>query len=171
MPWLEAIREELDGWMSFLVLLAVGCAGVLVLAVAAPGEIARTTWTEVGPRGSTRLTDSPAGYVGLMSLGGLVAGVALVVAAWSLRARLVAALVAAGAFLAAVWVAIRYAYLLGQGVMGSEGRLDTTGWSAGYVVQPPALLPVLILVAIGGALLALLYAAVWWPRRAEREHF
>lgn len=168
--WRTDVRSRLDEWMNLLLLLAIGCAGLLVLALVAPRELARTSWTQAGRDAYTVVNDSPAGYVGLVSLCGLVALSALVVAAWSQRARVPAVLLAFVAFAGAAWVAVRYQRLLLQGAMGLEGRLVASGGTTGGV-DAPELLPLFVLAAVLGALLAVAYMVAWWPRRGERERW
>jgi hypothetical protein len=122
---------------------------------------------EAGGGGLLDQTTRPPATSGWSSLCGLAALAALR-SPRSLRARLAAALLAAGAFASASWAAVRYRRLLSQGVMGLEGRLDTTGWSAAYTIDPPELLPLFVLVAVSEALLATAYPVAWWPRRTER---
>ncbi|MBA3416510.1 MAG: hypothetical protein H0U10_14915, partial [Chloroflexia bacterium] len=89
----DLLRDEVA-----LLVVAFGCAVFLLLGIVAPRELARTTWEH---RGGTRINDSPAGYVGLVSLCGVAALAALTVGVVARRwavAAVVAALVAAAAF-------------------------------------------------------------------------
>lgn len=162
-------RQRVGGWPGVALAVALACAAVLVLAIVAPRELARTSWGELRGGGGYIFNDSPAGYVGQMTLGGLAAGLALTVGALARRWRVgsACAVVAAFAFAGAAFWAARYRMLLSQGVMGLEGRLDTSG-AAGMPIDPPELLPVFLVVAVVGALAALALAVAWWPRRAER---
>ncbi len=164
-------RDRAEGWSAFALAAALACAAVLVLAIVAPRELARTSWGELRGNGGSVINDSPAGYVGQMTLGGLAAGVALAVGALTRRWRVgsACALIAAVAFAGAAFWAARYRLLLSQGVMGLEGRQDTSGWSDGYPLDPPELLPVFFVIAIAGVLAALVLAVARWPRRVERE--
>jgi hypothetical protein len=58
--------------------IALGNGVSLLLAMVAPRELARTSWVEGNENAFTRVNDDPSGYVGLLSLCGLIAVVALV---------------------------------------------------------------------------------------------
>ena len=146
-------------WKAFVQAGVPCCALLLALAVLAPGEWARTSW---GDRGTT-VTDSPAGYVGIVSLFGLVALAALAVGWWSLRTRPLAVGVAGLAFAAAVVAVGRYWALLADGAVGVEGAARAaSAVSPTEAVRFPALLPLFLAVAaLGcGASLLLLRDAV-----------
>jgi hypothetical protein len=53
----------------------------------APRELARTSWVEGNENAFTRVNDDPSGYVGLLSLCGLIAVVALVALAVGVRVQ------------------------------------------------------------------------------------
>ncbi len=66
-------------------LIAFGCALFLLFGILMPDWFARTSWSSGSRNSSTEIFDSPAGYVGLVSLCGLIAFVALAVSAWRRR--------------------------------------------------------------------------------------
>jgi hypothetical protein len=141
-------------------LVAFGCAAVLVLAIIAPREIARTTWE----KGHTTVNDDPSGYVGLVSLSGLMALVALVAEAWSRRWAIAAALVAAAVFAFGVWVSGTYWLSFSRGDRLREGR----EWLGRNVeVHFPRLLPVFAVTAVVGLLCALVLVVHGWRRAKE----
>lgn len=145
--------------------LAIACAIPLLFALVAPPEFARTTWMYGSANRMTRLTDSPAGYVGVLSLCGLVALVCLGLAAASGRLRVAAATGATAAFAAAVWVAVTYALHVWRGVMGVEGHVEANSRWPNEIIDAPELLPIFVLFAVAGACGALAFAASGWTRQ------
>jgi hypothetical protein len=138
-------------------LVAFGCAAVLLLAIVAPRELARTSWEQ----GHTMINDDPSGYVGLMSLCGLAALVALAAEAWSRRWAVAAALVAAAAFAFGTWVAGTYWLGFPRGDRLREGQ-DMLGRKV--EVHFPLLLPVFALAAGAGLVCALVLVIHGWRR-------
>jgi hypothetical protein len=138
-------------------LVAFASAAVLLLAVIAPREFARTTWM----KGHTTINDDPSGYVGLVSLCGLVALAALAAEAWSRRWAVAPALVAAAAFAFGIWVAWRYWLGFMQGDRLLEGR-EMLGRKV--AVHFPILLPVFAVAAVAGLLCALALVVHGWRR-------
>jgi hypothetical protein len=127
---------------------------------AAPRELACTTWE----KGHTSINDDRSGNVGLASLCGFVAVAALLAEAWSRRWAVVAALEAAVAFAAGVWVAGSYWLGFTQGDWLREGR----GMLGRNVeVHFPLMLPLFTLAAGAGLVCAL--ALVAHGRRRARN--
>lgn len=133
-------------------LIAFSSAVFLLGAVVAPREFARTTWEEGKRSGGTRINDDPSGYVGLVTLCGLVALVALAVELWPRRWAIAGALVAAAAFGAGVLVVGDYWLGFPQGDRLLEAR-EMLGSRA--TAHSPLLLPVFALAAGAGCVCAL----------------
>jgi hypothetical protein len=173
--WITIGRDWLDGWAWAARTIAFCCALVLLLALVAPRDLARTSWSVGGSdralvdsQAGYAFNDSPAGYVGLVSFCGLVALTFLLVATWSRRARVAGAVLAVVAFGFGAWVAVNYARNLANGIGGLDGDLDPGSPPMG-AVDAPELLPLFVLVAVVGALAALALAGAndAWPRRGE----
>ena len=110
-------------------LLALLLAGAMFL----PDRFARTSWSYEG-RG---MIDSPAGYVGFLSLWGCIACVALMIGFLWRRWGRIAMLVAAGGFAGAAVVCITYWHQLTVGMALVDGSTLMPGrWAMHY---PPAL--------------------------------
>jgi hypothetical protein len=138
-------------------LVAFACAVVLLPAIVAPREFARTTWE----LRNTTINDDPSGYVGLLSLCALVAFVALVAEAWSRRWSVVPALVASAAFAYSAWVTGTYWLGFYHGDRLREGQ-EWLGRKA--EVQFPLLLPIFALAAAAGLVCALALVVYGWRR-------
>jgi hypothetical protein len=138
-------------------LIASACSAVLLLAIVAPRVFARTSWE----KRNTIVNDDPSGYVGLLSLCGLVALVALAAEAWSRRWAIVPALVSAASFAAGSWVA--GVYWLG---FSQRDRLREGQAMLGPKVEVhfPLLLPVYTLAAVAGLVCALALIMHGWRR-------
>src|SRR5581483_2378647 len=149
--------DRRGAWADGARRVAIGCAILLLLAIVAPRDLARTSWES----GSTSINDSPAGYVGLLSLCGVIALVALAVGAWSRRTRIIAALLAISAFAAGTSIAGRYWENLARGVVGLEGRVDATIRPPDHTIHAPPLLPVFLVAAVTGFVCALVLAIQW----------
>ncbi|MFN8593478.1 MAG: hypothetical protein U0031_18625 [Thermomicrobiales bacterium] len=151
-------------WMEdALCWIAVACAIVLLLAIVMPNWFARTLWS-MGRKGGTSIIDSPAGYVGMVSLCGLVALAALVFCIWRPRESIV---VAMGAFAVATVVIADYWLALGRGVVGLEGDRDAVP-VPGEVIHWPTALPLFAACAVVGTTASLALAVVWLRRARIR---
>lgn len=75
--------------------IAFACAIFLLLAIAMPNWLARASWSSGGRNSRTTVIDSPASYVGLVSLAGIIAFVALAIGLWQRRGEIATALAAA----------------------------------------------------------------------------
>jgi hypothetical protein len=133
-------------------LVAFGCAVFLLLAIVAPRELARTSWERDG----SITNDTPAGYVGAVSLCGIVALGALALGSRWRRARVAGAILVAFAF--GVYVAGSYWVNLARGVVGLEGSMDATMRPPEYTVHFPLMLPIFLFVASAGLVGALTLA-------------
>lgn len=138
-------------------LVAFACAVILLLAIIAPREFARISWE----KGHTLINDDPSGYVGLLSLCGLIALVALVAEAWSRRWGVAAALVAAAAFASGAWMAGSYWLGFPRADRLREGQ-EMLGRKV--EVHFPLLLPVFTLAAVAGLVCALALVVHGWRR-------
>ncbi len=146
--------------------IAIASALLLLLASVMPNWFARTSWTSGARHSFTTIIDSPAGYVGLVSLCGFVAFVALAVALW--RRWAVAAVLAAAAFSYGAYVAGSYWLGLSRGVALLEGRADSNKNSPEYTVHWPPMLPFFVFAAVVGVLVSLALAATWLARSRSR---
>ena len=152
----DLFRDEV-----MLRVIALGCAVFLLLAMVAPRELARTSWVEGNENAFTRVNDDPSGYVGLLSLCGLIAVGALVVLAVGVRVRsrravgATAALVAAVAFAFGLYVTGTYWLGFPRGTRLREGR-EMLG--SGAEADFPLLLPVFALAALAGIVSAVALA-------------
>jgi hypothetical protein len=152
-------------WAPVLGLVAFGSAVILLLGVFMPDWFARTSWERGNRNQSTAIFDSPAGYVGWMSLCGLVALAFLVVGLWRRRRAGAASLaVAIIAFSCAAYVGGSYWLDLTRGIALIEGR---TPMGPTWRVDWPEALPLLVFAAIAGASSALILAANWVGRQGN----
>jgi apolipoprotein N-acyltransferase len=135
-------------------LVAFGCAVFRLLAIVAPRELARKSWERDG----SITNDTPAGYVGAVSLCGIVALGALALGSRWRRARVAGAILAAVAFAFGVYVAGSYWVNLARGVVGLEGSMDATMRPPEYTVHFPLMLPIFLFVASAGLVGALTLA-------------
>lgn len=71
--WFAESRQRIEARAGTALVVAAACAAVLVLATVAPPKLARASWFAARGSGDAGITDSPAGYVGLVSLRGLAA--------------------------------------------------------------------------------------------------
>lgn len=140
------------GWVAF------SCAVFLLLGIAMPGWLARTTWESGDRNGRSMVFDSPAGFVGLVSLCGTIAFVALAIGVWKRRWVVAAMLAAATAFAFAAYVSGSYWLGLSRGVALLEGHYPM---DSNWTVHWPPALPVFVFAAIGGAISALAVALYW----------
>ena len=163
---MERLRYWAGEWAPVLGLVAFGSAMFLLLGMFMPDWFARTSWERGNRNHSTAIFDSPAGYVGWMSLCGLVALVFLVVGLWRRRRTGATALVAAGAFTYSAYVGGRYWLDLTRGIALVEGR-EPMG--PNWRVDRPEALPIFVLAAIAGASSALLLAVDWFGQRGNGE--
>lgn len=149
--WAEAVGPRL---------VAFGCAVYLLLTIVAPRELARPTWAEARPNGDlgTRINDSPAGYVGLVSLCGLAALVALLVRTESWRG-VIAAAGATVAFAIGAWVTGTYVLGFPRGDRLLEAR-ERLGPDA--AASFPLLLPLFAFAAVVGLVSALALTIYRW---------
>lgn len=162
---LERIRRWATDWAEVLGLAAFGCAIFLLLAMFMPNWLARTSWSRANRRNDfISVVDSPASYVWLVSLCGLVAFIALAIGLW--RRWSIAAALAAAAFAYGAFVAGNFWLGLSRGVIlldGSPSEMGPPRW----VVHTPFLLPVFLAVAIVGALSAMALAVNWHGPRTD----
>ena len=126
--------------------IAIVCATLLLVAIVAPRELARTSWRY----GEATANDSPAGYVDMTSFGGVIALAALVANARPRRPGLAAPLLAAGAFAVAAYGAGSCWLNLAGGAMAPEGRIDHALRASDVTVVFPPLLPVFLAAALIG---------------------
>lgn len=143
--------------------IAVGCAFILLLAIVMPDWFARTWWS-MGRKGGSATFDSPMGYVGMVSLCGLVALAALFFCIWRPRQSIV---VATGAFAVAAYVIVDYWLALDRGVVGLEGDRNAVP-VPGEVIHWPTALPLLAVCAVVGTIASLALAVVWLRRARTR---
>ena len=146
-------------WESFLRLGVLVCAALLALATAAPAELARTAWITDG----AKVTDSPAGYVGWVSVLGVVAVGLVVLGAGVRRARVPATCLAAAVFGVAALVIARHWVGVANGWVGVAGSTVSKAEPAPDWVQFPVLLPIFLLYAVAGAACAATLGWFWGP--------
>jgi hypothetical protein len=85
--WSERVRNWAVYWAELLALAAFGSAIFLTFAMFMPNWLARTSWSRANRKHDfISAIDSPASYVGFVSLWGFVACVALAVGLWRWRA-------------------------------------------------------------------------------------
>lgn len=146
--WVAELRYWSGEWAPVLGFVAFGSAVFLLLGMFMPDWFARTSWERGSRNQSTAIFDSPAGYVGWMSLCGLVALAFLVVGLWRRRRAGAAALaVAVVAFSHAAYVGGSYWLDLTRGIALVEGR-EPMGPK--WTVDWPEALPLLVFAAIAG---------------------
>jgi hypothetical protein len=150
--------DEVGWWLAF------GCAAILLLAMFMPDWFARTSWFRANGRDNFEsVIDSPASYVGLLSLCGLVACIALAIGIW--RRWVVASALAAAAFASAAYVAGSSWWGISRGVALLDGQPIQEMVPPRWTVHWPTALPLFVIAAIVGAISALALA-VYWQRRA-----
>ncbi|HET7055506.1 MAG TPA: hypothetical protein VFI12_03535 [Thermomicrobiales bacterium] len=125
-----------------------------------PDWFARMSWESRNKNQLTVISDSPASYVGLLSLCGIVACVALALGLWQRRWVVAAMLVAAGAFAYAAYVSGSYWLGLSRGVMLLDGRL-VQDMGSEMTAHWPRALPLFVIAAIAGAISALALTVYW----------
>ncbi len=108
--------------------------------------------------------DSPAGYVGFLSLWGVISCIALIVGVWRQRRAWIAMLVAAGGFAGSAMVCIGYWLQLGSGVALVDG---TARMPQRCVTHAPPALPLFIIAATVGLVSALVLARGCWHARHQ----
>ena len=115
---------------------------------------------------NTEVIDSPTGFVGFLSLSGVIAYVALVIGVWQQQSAWFATLVAAGGYAGATVVSIGYRQQLRLGPERIDGtvRMPET-WS----VPSPPTLPLFIGASTLGLSSALVLARGCWHARHQRE--
>jgi hypothetical protein len=157
---MEPVRRWAAAWTDFSGFTAFGCAIFLSLGIFMPNWMARTAWSRASRKHDfISLIDSPASYVGLLSLCGIVAFVALSVAVW--RRWAPAAVLAAAAFAYSAYVAGNFWLGLSQGLVLLDGRTTSEMVPPRWTVHWPPLLPVFLGAAIVGAVSALTLAVSW----------
>lgn len=149
------ISSFLDDLEVPAVLLAPLLALLLAVAMFLPDWFARTSWSHR----NTELIDSPAGYVGLLSLWGFVTFLALAIGMWRHRWAWIAMLVAAVGFAGAAVVCIGYWLQLRVGLALVDGR---ERMPKRWVMEHPPALPLFIIAAIVGLVSALVLARGCW---------
>ena len=159
----RAAAEIVAVWEAFLRVGVLVCAVLLALAAVAPTELARTAWITDG----TKVTDSPAGYVGWVSvLGGVAVGL-VVLGAGVRRARVPATCLAAAVFVLAALGMARHWVGVANGWVGVAGRTVTEAEPASDWVQFPVLLPIFLAYAVVGATCAATLGWFWGPGGPE----
>jgi hypothetical protein len=160
---LERVRRWAADWADFLALAAFGCAIFLLLGMFMPNWLARTSWSRANRRNDfLSVIDSPASYVGLVSLCGLVAFVFLAIGLW--RHSALAAVLAAAAFAYAAYVEGNFWQGLSQGVVLLDGSPTPEMGPPRWMVHWPPLLPFFFVAAVFGTLSALALAVAWLRR-------
>ena len=140
--------------------LAPLLALLLASAMFLPNQFARTSWSFKG----MGMIDSPAGYVGVLSLWGCIACVALLIGFLWRRRGWIAMMAAAGGFAGAAVVCIGYWQQLERGINLVDGRSQVSEkWMTHY---PPAL-PLFICAAMVGFVSALALARGCWHVRFQ----
>jgi hypothetical protein len=144
------------------VLLAPLLALLLAVAMFLPDWPARSSRS----RRNTEGIDSPAGYVGFLSLWGVIACVALAIDVWQQQSAWITMMVAAGGFAGATIVSVGYAQQLRLGLARIDGtvRMPET-WA---VPSPPAP-PIFIGASTLGLFSALVLARGCWHARHQGE--
>jgi hypothetical protein len=162
---LERVQRWAAERTEVLGLAAFGSAVFLLLAMFMPNWLARTSWSSGRRHNFTSVVDSPASYVGLVSLCGLVAFIALAVALW--RRWSPAAAASAAAFAYGAYVVGSFWLGLSQGVILLDGSLTPEMGPPRWTVHWPPLLPFFAIAAVIGALASLALAVSWLrlPRR------
>ena len=154
------VRAFLDDIEVPAFFLAPLLALLLASAMFLPNQFARTSWSFKG----MGMIDSPAGYVGALSLWGCIACVALLIGFSWRRWGWIAMMAAAGGFAGAAVVCIGYWQQLERGINLVDGSSQVSDeWMTHY---PPAL-PLFIFVAIAGCVSALALARGCWHARLQ----
>ena len=163
---MERIRNWAYDWADISGLAAFGSAVFLLLAMFMPNWLARTSWSRANRRHDfTSLVDSPASFVWLVSLCGLIALIGLIIGRW--RRSPVAAVLAAGAFACGTYVAGNFWWGFSRGVILLDGRLSPDMGPPRWEVHTPLLLPVFLAAAVAGTIGALGLAVYWHDPRSE----
>lgn len=158
---LKRLREWANDWAEFLGLAAFGSAVFLLFAMLMPNWFARTSWTS-GGRTPSSVIDSPASYVGFLSLCGFIALVALAIGAW--RRWSVAAAMAAATFACAAYVAGSSWWSISRGAALLDGKPVQDMGPPEWTMHWPTALPLFLLAAIVGAIGAVALAVSWHDR-------
>ena len=140
--------------------ITIVCAIFLLLAIMMPNFLARTSWESGKRNKSTVMVDSAASYVGLVSLYGLVACVALAISAWR-RLKVASTLVATAAFAGAAYVIGNFWLGLSRGIVLLDGSPVSTMGYPNWTVRWPPMLPLFALAAVIGAVSTLMLAISW----------
>lgn len=157
---MERVRRWAADWANLLAFAAFGCAIFLSLAMFMPNWLARTSWSRANRKNDfISVIDSPASYVWLVSLCGLVAFAVLAIGLW--RHSALAAALAAAAFAYAAYVAGNFWLGLSQGVVLLDGSPTPEMGPPRWTVHWPPLLPLFLVAAIVGTLSALALAVAW----------
>jgi hypothetical protein len=155
--WFSSFLDNLE---VPAVLLAPLLALLLAVAMFLPNWFARTSWS----KRNMEIIDSPAGYVGFLSLWGCIVCVALVIGVWQQRWAWLAMLVAAGGFAGAAVVCIGYWQQLRLGLALVDGR---ERMPERWAMQSPPALPLFIIAATVGFVSALVLARGCWHARHQ----
>lgn len=133
---------------------------LLASAMFLPIEFARTSWSYE----TMGMIDSPAGYVGVLSLWGIITCLALVFGVWRRRWTWIAMLAAAAGFAGAMAVCISYwqQFMRGGALVDGTSRAPV-GWATHI---PPAL-PLFTIAATVGVVSALALARGCWLARDQ----
>lgn len=156
----RSVSSFLDDLEVPAVLLAPLLALLLAVAMFLPNWFARTSWSHR----NTETIDSPAGYVGFLSLWGCITCLALVIGVWQQRWAWIAMLVAAAGFAGAAVVCIGYWQKLGLGLALLD---DTARMPARWTMHSPPALPLFIFAATMGLVSALVLARGCWHARHQ----
>jgi hypothetical protein len=154
------VSSLLDDLEVAAVLLAPLLALLLASAMFLPNWFARTSWSHR----NTEIIDSPASYVGFLSLWGSIACLALVIGVWKQRWAWLAMWVAAGGFAGAAVVCIGYWQQLRLGLALVDGR---ERMPARWTMHSPPALPLFIIAATAGLVSALVLAHGCWHARDQ----
>lgn len=152
--WFSAFLDDLE---VPAVLLAPLLALLLAVAMFLPDWFARTSWSHR----RTELIDSPAGYVGFLSLWGVITCLALGVGVWQRRWAWFAMLFAAAGFAGAAAVCIGYWLHLRVGLALVDA---TERMSKRWVAQSLPALPLFIFGLVSALVLA---RGCWQARHQE----
>lgn len=148
-------------WAGISGFAAFCCAIFLTFAMFMPNWIARTSWSRANRRNDfMSVVDSPASYVGLVSLWGLIALVALIVAVW--RRSVFTGVLAAVAFACAAYVLGNFWLGLSRGVILLDGTPTPEMGPPRWEVHWPPMLPFFVAAAIVGVVSALVLAIASW---------
>lgn len=152
------LLDWLHRWVDVLGPAAFCSAIFLLFAMFMPNWLARTSWT-TGGRTPSSVIDSPASYVGLLSLCGLIALVALAIGRW--RRWSVTGAISVAAFTAAACVAGSSWWGISHGAALLDGKPVREIVPSEVTVHWPIALPLFLLATIVGAIGTVALAVNW----------